>query len=345
MDNFVPGFRDTILSLTVSFRVVVFFVCVAGLLLHLRRAQLDLESLTMPLVRGTVIVGLVAGLPHWFGFTEKVLLSVADTINAGYSEHPMRTAEKMRGAVGDSGTSFSLRRINESFYKAFLWAAAKLVVIVGSLLQLPFLLFQYILKLLCYLFLPVALGLFMIPGLESLGSRYLQQTLAVLAWPIGFAVTELAAYHLLTGYQTNVARLQGITPGDVDASSFASLLGGLLATLWLIIGTLGTPVVMQMLFCSGSPVSSGGPSAMQAAGTVQQLVGIVKTLKTGGAAAPLLAAQAAAKAGKGGGSGTPPLLPPATSATPPRSPAPTNAPPSSKTLIAQTRLPQARTTL
>jgi hypothetical protein len=39
-----------------------------------------------------VIVGLVATLPFWFGFTEKVFLAVANTVHEGYTEHPMRTA-------------------------------------------------------------------------------------------------------------------------------------------------------------------------------------------------------------------------------------------------------------
>ena len=35
-----------------------------------------------------------------------------------------------------SGSTFSLRRVGESLYRASLWAAAKLIVLIGSLLQL-----------------------------------------------------------------------------------------------------------------------------------------------------------------------------------------------------------------
>jgi hypothetical protein len=347
MDNFVPGFRTAIVGLTVTLRVVVFFVCVAGLMLQVRRAREEIEGLTAPLVRGMVVVGLVAGLPYWFGFTESVFLTVANTVRQGYTDHPMQTAERMRASVTDTAGEFSIRRVGESFYKAFLWAAAKLVVLGGSLLQLPFLLLQYVLKLLCYLFLPVALALFMVPGLEPLGVRYVQQTLAILAWPVGFAVTELAAYYLLTAYQNDVAGLQGLVPGELDASSLASLLGGLLAAIWIGVGTLGTPVVMQLLFCSGTPLSAGSQSAVQQIGSMQQVIGLVKSVKTGGIAGPALMAGAAAKPG---GGGTPPSPPPAP--PPPVSPAgpmgPRNDPAGdrrSAALLAQTRLPQAQTTL
>jgi len=321
MENFAPGLRESILSLTEALRVIVYFVCVVGFMLQVQQARADTEGLTRPIVRAAVVIGLVATLPYWFGFTEKVFLSVADAVQTGYTEHPMRTAAKLRDTVSGSGTEFSLRRIGETLYQAFLYGSIKLVVLIASLLQLPFLVLQFVLKLLCYLFLPVALALYMIPSQAQLATRYVQQTLAVLAWPVGFAVTELVAYHLLTAYADNLATAYGLTPGEIDAASFASLLGGLLAALWLIIGTIATPFLMQGLICSGSPVSGGGGAALQQLYTLQQIAYMVKTIKSAGVAAPALAASAAAKAGgsSGGGGGMPP--PPAPPAPPPPAPA------------------------
>jgi len=93
----------------------------------------------------------------------------------------MRTSACLRETVSGSSTEFSLRRIGETIYQAFLHGSVKLVVLVGSLLQLPFLVLQFVLKLLCYLFLPIALALFMIPSQAQLATRYVQQTLA--SWP------------------------------------------------------------------------------------------------------------------------------------------------------------------
>ncbi|MFA5262941.1 MAG: hypothetical protein WC378_03885, partial [Opitutaceae bacterium] len=300
MENFAPGLRETIVSLANDLRFVVFFVCVVGFMIHVQRARPDAESLTAPLVRAIIIVSFVATLPYWFGLVERMFLTLADHLSTGYTEHPMQTAGRLRDTVADSDTAFTFRRIGESLYKAFLFASAKLVVLIASLLQLPFLLLQYLLKLLCYLFLPIALGLMMVPSLTSLGVRYVQQTIAVLAWPVGFAVTELISYHLLTAYATNLAAAYGLTPGEIDAASFGSLLGGLLAALWLIIGTLGTPFLMQSLICSGSPLTGGAQSALQQAYMLHQVAWLVKSLKTGGAAAPVMAAKAAGGNAAGG---------------------------------------------
>lgn len=349
MENFAPGLRESILSLTDALRLIVFFVCVVGLVLQIQHARADVEGITRPLVRATVIVGLVATLPFWFGFTERVFLTVADTVHAGYTEHPMRTATRLRETVSGSATDFSLRRIGESVYQAFLYAAAKLVVLIGSLLQLPFLVLQFVLKLLCYLFLPIALGLFMIPSQAQLATRYVQQTLAVLAWPVGFAVTELVAYHLLTAYADNLATAYDLTPGQIDPASFASLLGGLLAALWLLIGTIATPFLMQGLICSGSPISGGGGTAVQQLFMLQQFAAVMNTIKTAGAAAPAIAAHAAAKSG-GGPAGSGPGLSPPPSTPPPAPPPPTaSADPSGDARAAATlgvaQLPRPHTSI
>lgn len=344
MDNFAPGLRESILSLTDAFRTIVYFVCVLGLMLQVQQARADVESLVRPIVRAVVIVGLIATLPHWFQFAERLLLAVANTVQDGYTEHPMRAAVKLREAVGGGGTEFSLRRVGESMYQAFLYAAGKLVVLIASLLQLPFLVLQFVLKLLCYLFLPVALALFTIPSQAQLAGRYLQQTLAVLAWPVGFSVTELVAYHLLTAYGDNLATAYDLVPGTIDAASFASLLGGLLAALWLIIGTVGTPFLMQALFVSGSPLTGGGGQAFQQLAALQQVVHALKALKSGGLAAP---AAIAAASGRSGGLGTPPSAPP----TPPPATQPVAAisDPSgdqrASTALAASQLPTARTTI
>ncbi|AHF94621.1 hypothetical protein OPIT5_22135 [Opitutaceae bacterium TAV5] len=367
MENFVPGLKDTILSLTVALRVILFFICTAGLMLHVNRARADQDSLTRPLVRGIVIVALISTLPYWFEFTESVFRGIANTVQDGYTEHPMRASELLRNSVADTDTEFSLRRIGESVYKAVLWAAAKFIILTASLLQLPLLLLQYILKLLCFLFLPVALALYMVPSLSSMATRYLQQTLAILAWPIGFAITELVAFHLLTSYVNNLAIAGGVASGTLSPASFASLLGAQLAALWLIIGTLGTPFLMQMLFCSGFPLSStSGRAAQQVIGQFQQVLALVKTIKTAGAAAPVAAAGAAKSASAAGRSGggasppppsSPPSSPPASSSlSSSRSPfvTPQDAFPRStdpygdghaSSLIARTRVPAPQTSI
>ena len=142
MENFAPGLRDAIIGLTDALRFVVFFVAVVGLMLQVQRARAEMESLIRPVVRSVLLIGLIATLPHWFGFTERIFLNVANAVNERYTEHPMQAATLLRDSVAENPNEFSLRRVGESLYRATLWAAAKLVVLIASLLQLPFLLLQ-----------------------------------------------------------------------------------------------------------------------------------------------------------------------------------------------------------
>ncbi len=346
MENFAPGLREAVLSLADTLRVVVYFVCVIGLVMQVQQARADVEGLVRPLLRATVVAGLVATLPYWFGFTERVFLTVADSLQDGYTQHPMRAASKLRETV-TSNSEFSLRKVGESLYRAFLDGSVKTVVLVASLLQVPFLILQFVLKLLCYLFLPVALALYMIPSQAQIATRYVQQTVAILAWPVGFAVTEMVAYHLVTGYGNNLATAYGLTPGEIDAASFGSLLGGLVGALWLIIGTLATPFLMQGLICSGSPMSGGGSTALHQLYALQQIASMAKSFKTGGLAAPAIATSAGNSAGGSSGGPSVPPPPPAPANPPPAPTAP--ADPSgdlrAASALASVQLPTPQTTL
>ncbi len=348
MENFAPGLREAVFSLADTLRVLVYSVCVIGLVLQVQHARDGIEDLVRPILRAALIVGLVATLPHWFGFTERVFLGVADSLQDGYTQHPMRAASKLRETVS-SDSEFSLRKVGESLYRAFLDGSVKAVVLVASFLQVPFLILQFVLKLLCYLFLPVALALYMVPSQAQLATRYVQQTVAILAWPVGFAVTELVAYHLVTGYGNNLAAAYELTPGEIDAASFGSLMGGLVGALWLIVGTLATPFLMQGLICSGSPMSGGGSTALHQLYALQQLGYIAKTFKPGGPAAPaVVAAPANGGRGDAGGPGIPP--PPPAPLAPAPTPAPTGLSNPSGDLqaaaaLATARLPVPQTTL
>lgn len=348
MDNFVPGFRESIVGLSESLRFILYFVCVTGLVLRIHAARGDQDSLMEPVVRGVIVVALIATLPWWFAFAEDLFLRLAEVFHAGYLEHPMQAASRLRDSVADTAGEFSFQRIGESFYRAALFAAGKMIVLVASVLQLPLLILHHVLKLLCFLFLALALALFMVPSLDRLAVRYLQQTLAILAWPVGFAITELVAWNLLTAYASNLATAYGLRPGEIDAMSYASLLGALLAAVWLILGTLGTPVLMQMLFCSGAPLSGGGNHGLQQLYTLQQVVWLAKSLKTGGAAAVMSATSTGG--GRPPGGGLPPMPPPSVPVPPaPAAPAPAAPDPSGDraiaALLATTRMPSRQTTV
>jgi hypothetical protein len=166
--------------------------------------------------------------------------------------------------------------------KAVQYALGWLIVWIGGLIQLPMMIVQFVMECLCYLFLPIAISLFAFDSTKGLAIRYVQQTLAILAWPIGFAVVDLVGYSLLTS-GTSVVSAGALTGGLATGFTPAKLVIGGIVAVWLILGSLVTPLVMQMLFCSGIPMSSAVGAAIQMG---LGFAGAARLLPQGGGAPP-----------------------------------------------------------
>jgi hypothetical protein len=76
------------------------------------------------------------------------------------------------------------------------------------LITVPMLILQYVLRRLRYLLTPFMLALFMVPGLGGIAVRFFQQVLAIPAWPIGFAITNLVALSVWTDFRGAVGRIR-----------------------------------------------------------------------------------------------------------------------------------------
>jgi uncharacterized membrane protein YgcG len=153
--------------------------------------------------------------------------------------------------------------VTGSLWRALQWAAAWVIVWFGAIIQGPMMFFQFIMSCLCYMFLPIAVSLFAFDGTKGIATRYVQQTLAILAWPIGFATVDLVGNALLNSVASEVMGAGAV--GVAAATEFgpASFLIAGFVAVWLILGSLATPIVMQALFCSGSPTSSVVGHAIQ----------------------------------------------------------------------------------
>ena len=129
------------------------------------------------------------------------------------------------------------------------------------------------------------LALFMVPGFGGIAVRFFQQLLAIMAWPVGFALTNLVALAVWTDFRSAV----GANPtsvGDVLYSPLLTFMGGILATIMIIVGMISTPIVMQALFAQGQAFtgSSGNFASIVSTGS-RAIYGMGDRL-TGGRTAP-----------------------------------------------------------
>ncbi|HEX2853959.1 MAG TPA: hypothetical protein VHO24_12025 [Opitutaceae bacterium] len=277
MEIYLPTLETKMTDLVVVFRFIVFAIMVAGFIFSIKAGRTSGSALTKPLFKAIVIVAAVATLDLWFPKVESVFLSVAEYIDPGFTKSPASSANTIRESTttNPEGKSWSWRHLNESVYQAVTSALANVFIYIGTLITVPMLILQYILRWLLYLLAPFALAFFMVPGFSGIGVRFFQQVLAIMAWPVGFALTNLVALAVWNDFRAAV----GANPPTVGEALYSPLLtamGGILATIIIVVGMISTPLVMQKLFAQGAaftgtsvnPVSivRGGAGMIQGAG-------------------------------------------------------------------------------
>jgi hypothetical protein len=239
-------------ALVAAFRFIVFGIMVVGLIAYAASGRGHTTGLFLPLAKAIVIVAAVAYMDAWFPKAEQVFLSVAEYINPGYSTNPTGVSDTIRESTtaNPEGKEWSWRKLNQSIYQAVTNAIANIFIYMGTLLTVPMLILQYVLRWLLYLVTPFMLALLLVPGMTGIPVRFFQQLLAILAWPVGFSITNLVALAVWTDFR-NAVGANPANPADTLYSPLLTFMGGMLATIMIIVGTLATPVVMQTLFAQG----------------------------------------------------------------------------------------------
>lgn len=309
MEIYLPTLEEKMAMLVLAFRFIVFAIMVGGLIFY-AAGQPSGQGMVRTLAKAVVIVAAVATMDQWFPKVERTMIEVANFIDPGYEDNPTSSADTIRASTttDPEGSEWSWRNINQSIYEAVSQALANIFIYIGTLITVPMLILQYVLRWLLYLLTPFALAIFMVPGMTSIGVRFLQQLLAILAWPIGFALTNLVALAVWTDFRGAVGA-NPQTVGDALYSPFLTMMGGILATIMIIIGMISTPLVMQMLFAQGSAFTG---SSVSPAGMVRNSTGLVSGVAsriTGGRASTR-AASTASSAAAGGTRSLPSAPPP-----------------------------------
>ncbi len=252
MEIFLPTLESKMVALVAAFRFIVFAIMVVGLIAQTASLRTGSGNLFATLAKAIVVVAAVAFMDVWFPKVEQTFLVIAEYVDPGYNENPTSASQTIRESTTDNpeGQSWSWRHINESIYQAVSRAIANVFIYVGTLIAVPMHILQYVLRWLLYLITPFMLALFMVPGFSGIAVRFFQQVLAIMAWPVGFALTNLVALAVWTDFRGAV----GATPqsaGDVVYSPLLTFMGGILATIMIVVGMIATPVVMQALFAQG----------------------------------------------------------------------------------------------
>lgn len=308
ISDLVPNLQPMVEDLSQQLRFICYFVLTAAIVVRTGRGSMSVGQLVRPIVTNIILCGIISTLPMWFNLIRDEFWNIAVSIRKEFTGSVDGTGAALMQLIQPPDTGIDWLDVGNSLMKAVQYALGWLVVWIGGLIQLPMMIVQFVMECLCYLFLPIAISLFAFESTKGLAMRYVQQTLAILAWPIGFAVVDLVGYSILTSVGSTVsagALAAGLATGFTPVKL---VIGGIVA-IWLILGSLVTPIVMQMLFCSGTPMSSAVGQAIQMG---IGFVGASRFLKTGGGGGDGAPAPGLSSSASGSGpSSPPPSAPPA----------------------------------
>jgi hypothetical protein len=312
ISDLVPNLQPMVEDLSQQLRFICYFVLTAAIVVRTGRGSTSIGQLVRPIVTNIILCGIIASLSMWFNLVRDEFWNIAVSIRTEFTGSVDGTGAALMQLIQPPDTGIDWLDVGGSLMKAVQYALGWLIVWIGGLIQLPMMIVQFVMECLCYLFLPIAISLFAFESTKGLAIRYVQQTLAILAWPIGFAVVDLVGYSLLTS-GTSVVSAGALAAGLATGFTPAKLVIGGIVAVWLILGSLVTPIVMQMLFCSGTPMSSAVGHAIQ---TGLGFVGASRFLKTGGGGGEGAPAPGPSTASNNSGPSSPPPSAPPSPALP-----------------------------
>jgi hypothetical protein len=312
ISDLVPNLQPMVEDLSQQLRFICYFVLTAAIVVRTGRGSTSIGQLVRPIVTNIILCGIIATLSIWFNLIRDEFWNIAVSIRTEFTGSVDGTGAALMQLIQPPDTGIDWLDVGNSLMKAVQYALGWLIVWIGGLIQLPMMIVQFVMECLCYLFLPIAISLFAFESTKGLAIRYVQQTLAILAWPIGFAVVDLVGYSLLTS-GTSVVSAGALAAGLATGFTPAKLVIGGIVAVWLILGSLVTPIVMQMLFCSGTPMSSAVGHAIQMG---LGFVGASRFLKTGGGGGEGAPAPGPSTASNNSGPSSPPPSAPPSPALP-----------------------------
>jgi hypothetical protein len=262
ISDLVPNLQPMVEDLSQQLRFICFFVLTAAIVVRTGQGSTSIGQLVRPIVTNIILCGIIATLSVWFNLIRDEFWNIAVSIRTEFTGSVDGTGTALMQLIQPPDNGINWLDVGNSLMKAVQYALGWLIVWIGGLIQLPMMIVQFVMECLCYLFLPIAISLFAFESTKGLAIRYVQQTLAILAWPIGFAVVDLVGYSLLTS-GTSAVSAGALAAGLATGFTPAKLVIGGIVAVWLILGSLVTPIVMQMLFCSGTPMSSAVGHAIQ----------------------------------------------------------------------------------
>jgi type IV secretion system protein TrbL len=288
-----------------TFSIIASVLVFAGLSISAANGSFgDLTRAVRGLVVAAIVVALIGIFPRLTDLLQDMGHSLVIEIGADPAESHQKFAHLIAGPeTGDGGDvgfwDILWNSDNGGIGKAILYAVVLVLAKIAFAITWLATLIQNIVILLGVAVAPVFLAMFSIESTRGIAGRYLLSLVAVICWPLGWAIADIVTTGLL-----HMAAGNSIYSAAGDSTILAGteiLFFIVVLSLWMLASTIAAPLAITKLLVSGVQVGSSllQGTAMSASQGLSYSIGAGVTASLGGGGTVATGAAAAA-AGMGG---------------------------------------------
>lgn len=227
---------------------IAYTLTVSGFLVHFWASRDNPAPGFSTLLRCLIVIACITILPMLrelvlgiFYYIPKQLLAHGAGVN--FAGDRIRDLVHSNAARPDFGILGLERLTFDTVFRVALSVALSGVSSVASFLLLSFYFIQRFAEMVGFGFMPIAFACLTVPALAGKAANYIMSILSILAWPLGFVLTSMAA--------ASVLDVAALNPPASNDGIMVLLIAPFVASVVLTTGTVSTPLVCYYLFTMG----------------------------------------------------------------------------------------------
>lgn len=266
--DFMPQVRDGAMHLHATFAAFAMLLVYAGILTGAFRAAYgDVGSITRTIASAGVVTLVVFSMPGWVDQLQLLFHSLVEEMGADPAKSHERFAMLIAGpetATADSPGFWDVLFDDQGgIGKAILYAIILLIGKIALAVMWLFFVVQQILLLVAVGVSPVFVAMLLVGAVRDVGVKFLLSLVAIIAWPLGWAVADL----FTTGLLQMAAAPETYDPAGGNAALEASqgFFLIVLLSIWMLVSTIAAPMAIYKALQTGGQVGASLLGALSTA--------------------------------------------------------------------------------
>lgn len=264
--------HDSLSNLKVYMYPISLGVLAVGFSFGIQKAS-DAAQMGNIIIKTVIILCIIANLDELLNAAQTLIADICDAILPGYSKNPLDISKKIfckeiYEAYSDEGVFvLGFKNLLNSLFVT----VVQIGILVSSFFQVILFIIQDVILTAGEVISIVFTSMFIFPNLSSLGSRFWSEYLAVLMWPVGFAIINGITLAILKDMTNENFTYSNTTMGTGPATICICFL--------FFTGTILVPPIMHSLFSYGTGIGQAVSSVM---GSTSGLIGHIGGSISGG---------------------------------------------------------------